>query len=167
MPRTRTCREKDRVNVFGFEGLTFISSYKWTFQIRHRTFHVSSHQGALAAATFHQSHQIGGTLRHLACRPRLICLCRVEIIISSGCQKYWSASRVPWAPVSSERLGVQDDKIDYTEVEWTLKDFFWTVMRATEGSWPTWGWGYVRNLFRSFKSFCTEETRRAEFLLNA
>lgn len=39
---------------------------------------MSSQQGALDAATFHQSHWIGETLRHLACRPRLICLCRVE-----------------------------------------------------------------------------------------
>lgn len=136
MPRMRTCREKDRI---GFKGLTFISFYKWTLQILFRPFHLSSHQGALAAATFHQSHRIGGTLRHLACRPRLICLCRVEIIISSGHQTYWSASGVPWAPVFSEHLGVQDDKINYTEVKWTLNGFCRTVMRAIKGSWATRG----------------------------
>lgn len=110
-------------------GLAFISFYKWTLHILFRPFHFSSHR----------SHRIGGTLRHLACRPRLICLCQVEIIISSGRQKYWSPSRVPWVAVSSERFGVQQDKIDYTEAEWTLKGFCRTIMWAIKGSWATRG----------------------------
>lgn len=149
MPRTRTCREKDRVGFYQF--LQMNSSH--TLQVISFLFPSGSFSCSHIPPESPDRQDTGAS--------------GLFVCVRWKSSSHLAVTNIDLPRESRERFGVQVDKIGYTQAGWTLKGFCWTVMRAIKGSWATWGWEYVRNLFRGFKSFCTEETRRAEFLLNA